>query len=486
MLAVTWTGTSFVAVGSAIWTSTDGITWTQRVAGFSKTSPSFYGVSYFNSKAYVTGYNAKTKAAIMGTSSAPDGYSWNPFTILPGGNALISITKSGTKFVGVGWNGSVAVSADGTHWSVIKVPLAAGDYFTDVTASAAGAFVATTYDGAIWASTNGTSWTKRFYASHSLWCVTKTTNEFLAAGNYGTLVHSFDGIYWREEDLGTHTFINQIIEAGSQLIATGGYGAIFTSTGTAPVRPTVGFALSSATLAENASPLTVSVTMSEAWTLPVTVPLTFAGTASTTSDYTRSTTSLTFAPGETTKTITITPKNDTARELDETIVITLGAPTGDAVLAIPTMTITLTDDDAAPPPALAADRRVVGGGFSFQSDTSQNRAAAFSPAPTGPSAISIALQGLPDCFIGFAGDIEVRIDIAVTADGACTGKLTRDAVATPFTGQFITADGLITSTIDIGEEVLNATIHPGTGELTGTLTNDKASLPICGWKIASP
>ena len=70
---------------------------------------------------------------------------------------------------------------------------------------------------------------------------------------------------------------------------------------------------------------TFTVTLSAAYDQPVTMSFrTVDGTATTSdSDYVAKTGTLTFAPGETTKTITIEVKGDSKREADETFYLDL-------------------------------------------------------------------------------------------------------------------------------------------------------------------
>ena len=65
------------------------------------------------------------------------------------------------------------------------------------------------------------------------------------------------------------------------------------------------------------------------------------------SDYTTSIGTITFAPGETSKTITVSVKGDALDEVSETFNVTLASPTN-ATLADGTGIGTITDDDASP------------------------------------------------------------------------------------------------------------------------------------------
>src|SRR5262249_38381845 len=71
------------------------------------------------------------------------------------------------------------------------------------------------------------------------------------------------------------------------------------------------------------------------------------------SDYTATAGTLTFAAGETTKTVAIPITNDTLVEGDETVNLTLSSPTGGATLGGQAAALlTIHDDDTAQPGAL--------------------------------------------------------------------------------------------------------------------------------------
>jgi len=92
-----------------------------------------------------------------------------------------------------------------------------------------------------------------------------------------------------------------------------------------------------------------TVTLSMASTGTVTVPFsTSTGTATAGSDYVATTGTLTFAPGETQKTVAITVNGDTASEPDETFFVNLAVPTG-AVLGTSQGQGTITNDDPGAP-----------------------------------------------------------------------------------------------------------------------------------------
>jgi hypothetical protein len=112
--------------------------------------------------------------------------------------------------------------------------------------------------------------------------------------------------------------------------------------------PTVSIAnVSQAEGNSGTSTMTFTATLSAASGITVTVNYgTSNGTASTAgSDYTAATGTLTFNPGETSKTFTVTIQGDTTVETSETFTATLSAP-GNATLGTATATGTITNDDA--------------------------------------------------------------------------------------------------------------------------------------------
>ena len=101
---------------------------------------------------------------------------------------------------------------------------------------------------------------------------------------------------------------------------------------------------------ENPANLTATVTLSAVSSQTVTVGYATAnGTATATADYTAATGTLTFNPGDTTKTLNVAILADTVDEENETFTVALSSPTNAAVsTSSGTATMTITDDDAAP------------------------------------------------------------------------------------------------------------------------------------------
>lgn len=366
-------GAGFVAVGTGnIWNSTDGATWTSSNAITGRLNRV---VALEDGKAIAVGVDSST-ATLSSMIYLFDGTSWNKAT-LPAGSLkeLHGAAASATSTVAVGDGGFVLTSANRTLWTKRAVVLAAGENFTDVVYSGT-QFVAATSAGATWTSNDGAVWTKRLAAtspSRALTRLVKTSigaaSQVVGTGAAGTTVRSFGGTYWYGAEMGTGQSMADAVWTGTMLVAVGTNGAIFTSSGPIPPQAAVSFAVDHSSISEGAGTAALTVQLTQTSSLPVTVKYTGSTSAigfttlatlgtTGTADYSLPTGgTLTFAPGETSKTITVTIRQDNVDEKDETATITLAPPTGDAILGTPSQhVLTILDDDTKPFISTPADQ----------------------------------------------------------------------------------------------------------------------------------
>uniref|UniRef100_UPI003FA2AD5C Calx-beta domain-containing protein n=1 Tax=Sphaerotilus montanus TaxID=522889 RepID=UPI003FA2AD5C len=108
---------------------------------------------------------------------------------------------------------------------------------------------------------------------------------------------------------------------------------------------------------EGAGTATFTVTLAGTATTPITLGFaTSDGTAKAGLDYSATTGTLTFAPGETSKSITVPILNDTVYEGSETFDVTLNNPSSNVVLGDPLGLGTIKDDGTGPvPPGVTPD-----------------------------------------------------------------------------------------------------------------------------------
>ncbi len=151
-----------------------------------------------------------------------------------------------------------------------------------------------------------------------------------------------------------------IVTLGTPTGATLGTTTVHTATildNDFPVVTTPNVTLSTASQSgsENAGPLTVTATLSQASESTVTVPFTVSGTANNGTDFTVTSSPFSFAPGVTTASISINVTDDLIDEGNETVVVTLGTPVGANLGGITTHIATIIDNDGAP----ISDSRII-------------------------------------------------------------------------------------------------------------------------------
>ncbi len=112
--------------------------------------------------------------------------------------------------------------------------------------------------------------------------------------------------------------------------------------------PSVTVSAFPSSLIENGGTATVWTTLSNPSTQDVTINLTFSGTATLDSDYSRSGTAITVLAGQTSGSITLTATDDIVREGNESIVIDINSVTNGTENGTQSVTATIVDDESVP------------------------------------------------------------------------------------------------------------------------------------------
>ncbi len=144
-------------------------------------------------------------------------------------------------------------------------------------------------------------------------------------------------------------FLVQLTSASGATIATSqGFGTILNDD-VQQVLPSLAITSASTTEGNSATRnLVFTVRLSQAATSAVTVRYATAnGTATAGSDYNAASGTLTFAPGQTTRLVTVAVRGDTTVEANETFNVVLSSPSG-ATIATSTAAGTITNDDQPP------------------------------------------------------------------------------------------------------------------------------------------
>ena len=218
--------------------------------------------------------------------------------------------------------------------------------------------------------------------------------------------------------------------------------------------------------------LTFTVTLSAASGKTVTVDYATAdGTATTAgSDYTGTTGTLTFAPGETTKTVTVTVSGDITQEADETVRLNLSNAI-EATIADSQGTGTITNDDGAPTISVSDVSHNEGnaGTTTYSFTVSLNKPAASDVTVDYATADNTATAGTDYTAVGTttltftAGQTSKTVDVTVSGD--------------------TTYEENESFTVNL-TNAANATIADGQG--VGTITNDDATPTVTLSLAGSP
>lgn len=216
-----------VGANGAIFSSTDGISWTAQ------TNPA--PTANLNSVRYGGNYVAAGAAGVVLFSS--DAITWTQ-KVSGTSNDLYALATNGAgQYVATGANGAIIASGDGSTWGTVSsgttntlygVTYGNGRY---VAVGANGTLITST-DGVTWSPINSNTSQNLNGVAYGTWLVTGTgtvVTSFVAAGASGTIVTSPDGLTWTAQaPITTNTLT--AIDFGRQFVAVGSNGGIFTST----------------------------------------------------------------------------------------------------------------------------------------------------------------------------------------------------------------------------------------------------------------
>lgn len=220
--------------------------------------------------------------------------------------------------------------------------------------------------------------------------------------------------------------------------------------------PLLKFSSATQSITEGASG-TATVTLTPASATAVTVDYaTSDGTAQATADYTQTNGTLTFAPGETSKTISLATVDDAAIESAETFSVALTNLAGTATLGTATQTVTVVDNDFAN--LTIADASVTEGSNLVFTVT-------LSPASTGTVTVDYASVDGTGANGALSG----------TDYTSVSGTLTFAAGETSKTVSVPTTDDAVYEGTETFSVTLSAPSHAtlGTGSAIGTITDNE-------------
>ncbi len=215
---------TYVIVGSqSIYTSTDGVNWTDQ-----QRPPTPPVGPRYNITGIAFSHGIYAAAASLNIIRSSDGLVYESITNSP---ELAALTTFSNKFVGVGNGGKIYVSDDGLSWTQRNSGTA--NSLRGITISSGnGLWVAVGDGGTIQTSPTGTTWTSRISGSSLfLYGVACSGSNFVAVGQMGTVLTSLDGIAWTVQDSGLLNLndLFSVTYGSAGFVAVGSGGTILTS-----------------------------------------------------------------------------------------------------------------------------------------------------------------------------------------------------------------------------------------------------------------
>jgi Calx-beta domain/RTX calcium-binding nonapeptide repeat (4 copies) len=223
-------------------------------------------------------------------------------------------------------------------------------------------------------------------------------------------------------------------------------------------KPTVSVAnVSQAEGSAGSQPANFTVSLAKASPLRVSVAYATAnGTATAGSDYTATSGTLVFAPGQTSKTVAVPIVGDTAFESDETFTLTLSNPVN-ATLGAATATGTITNDDAPTAPPGHYNGPVSSGGNID-----------FDVAADGHTVSGMTLLFYISCDNGAAGLLSLQLTgtVPIGSDLAFDGGGSGTDFTVVLKGKFDTATNTATGTLQVHLNYQGASCDTGASTWT--------------------
>ena len=234
----------FVITSGGVATSTDAITWSATNLGFDSNEFGAIGagasVAYGDGRYLIAGYvNANSNGIAY---SSTDGASWSGGSNIATGIPLYAAAASGLgtsaqQYAVAGVSGRILTSTDALSWTTRTTNTT--DTFYGI-AYGAGKYVAVTNAYRMRTSTDGVSWASPWVlpVSQSMRAsagagAAGSTNDFVIAGDGGTLFSSVDGVQWVTRTSATSSSIRSLTYSAGEtqrfLLTTVG-GGLSTST----------------------------------------------------------------------------------------------------------------------------------------------------------------------------------------------------------------------------------------------------------------
>ena len=232
-----------------------------------------------------------------------------------------------------------------------------------------------------------------------------------------------------------------------------------------PVTPTVTFDSASSTAAESAGTHNVALTLSASQSGSLAVGFSVTGTATSGSDYTSFSTTVSFTAGTTSVNIPVPILNDSSDEASETVIITLTDGSAYDLGTTKVHTLTITDNDDPPPATPVVS---ISAGNAVAEGTAASFTLSASPAPG--SAVTLNYTVTQSGSFVASGDLSTQSVSLSGGSGSITVPTVNDNADE--------ANGSVTVTLNSGT---GYSVHNSNGAATVTVTdNDVTEVSFAG------
>ncbi|HEU0009181.1 MAG TPA: Calx-beta domain-containing protein [Verrucomicrobiae bacterium] len=259
-----------------------------------------------------------------------------------------------------------------------------------------------------------------------------------------------------------------------------------------PPLPFVGFASATSAAPEASGIVQVPVALSVPATAPVSVDYAItAGTATDGSDFTASTGTLNFAPGDTVKTLPLQLLDDSTLEPSETILIALSNPDGALLGSLTNQTFTILDDDAPVVSISSTDTNAAETGdtalVTLTRTGSTNAPLTVNLSRTGTATPGIDYSGIDASSVIPAGAASVTLTLNPVQDALAEGMEMAFIGVAPGAGYVVGTPFAVTNFIaDDDRNVVTITATGATaieGGTNGTLTVTRSGATNAGLTV---
>ena len=307
-----------------------------------------------------------------------------------------------------------------------------------------------------WRAPSGTVTTLVFQPTSG---ATLATNSSNGSATYSITTSSYIGLTFNGETLDIPTSGRSIGEVTGNAATNGLLDSLNSYLGTFPSITITDYSVN-----ENIGTKVITVTLSATSSQTVTVNFnTSNNTALSGSDYNSQTGTLTFTPGQTSKTITLTILDDLNYEADETFYVQLSDATNASILD-PSSTITIVNDDAQSPSlssngTLNTFSACVGSISSEQSFSVSGSNLVSDLTITAPTGYEVSLTS----GISFAGSVAISPTANTVSSTTIYVRLKNNAANAASGNIAVTATNAITQNVSTGTATVNTLPSSPTG-----------------------